>query len=99
MAFFDLVLQTSGSLHPHGEASDFVSEHRGLIRCTRGKDGRVSTAGKVKAYRIHADLARQYGEPVFNVCDAHSLQLHEVYAALFDPATDDLKGPIRDQVD
>jgi len=57
MAFFDLILQTSGSLHPDGEPDQFISEHTGVIRCTRD-DGRVRNVGKVKAYRIHADLAR-----------------------------------------
>jgi hypothetical protein len=55
--------------------------------------------GKVKAYRIHADLAQQAGESVFDVCDAHSQQMHEVYAALFDPGTDDLKEPVREPID
>jgi hypothetical protein len=99
MAFFDLVLQTGGSLHAHGEPDDFVSEHTGVVRCTRDHDGRVCRVGKVRAYRIHADLARDSGESVFDVCDCHSQQLHEVYAAVFDPATDDLKDSVRDQFD
>src|SRR4051812_43486020 len=99
MASFDIALRTSGSLHPHGEPSDFISEYSGVIRCIRDKDGRVSCVGKVKAYRINADLARQSGESIFDVCDAHSQQLHEVYAALFDPASDDIKESVRDQID
>jgi hypothetical protein len=99
MAFFDLVLQTGGSLHPDGEPSDCISECTGVIRCTRDQDGKVFKAGKAKAYRIHADLARQNGESVFDVCDAHSQEMHEVYAALFDPATDDLKESVRGQID
>jgi hypothetical protein len=95
MAFFHLVLQTGGTLHPHGEPDDFISTHTGVIQCLREKDNRVVNVGKVKAYRIHADLARQAGESVFDVCDAHSQELHEVYAALFDPTEDDLKEPIR----
>jgi hypothetical protein len=91
MAFFDLVLKTSGSLHSDGEPDDFISEHIGLIRYTRNHDGRVFKVGKVKACRIHADLARQAGESIFDVCDAHSQEMHEVYVTLFDPATDDLK--------
>ena len=97
--FFDLVLQTGGSLHPDGEPSDFISAYAGVIRCTRDDDGTVVKVGKVQAYRIHADLARQHGESLFDVCDAHSQDLHEVYAALFDPATDDLKDAVRDQID
>jgi hypothetical protein len=99
MASFDLVLQTSGSLHPDGEPDRFISAYTGLILCTRDRDGKVFKVGKVKAYRIHTDLARQAGESVFDVCDAHSQEMHEVYAALFDLATDDLKESVRDQID
>jgi hypothetical protein len=97
MAFFDIVLTTRGSIHPDGEPDDFISEHTGRIRCTR--DDKVATVGKVKAYRIHADLARQSGESIFEVCDAHSQELHEVYGALYDPTEDDLKESVRERFD
>lgn len=98
MAFFELTLTTGGSLHPDGEPSDFVSVHTGTIRCTRD-DGRVARVGKVRAYRIHVDLARAAGESVFEVCDCHSQELHEVYAAVFDVEEDDLSDDIRDAFD
>jgi hypothetical protein len=98
MAFFDLILQTGGTLHPDGEPDRFISEHTGKIRCTRD-NGQMVTVGKVRAYRIHAALAREAGEAVFDVCDAHSQAMHEVYAALFDPTDDDLKEPIRSRFD
>ena len=66
MAFFDLVITTSASLHPDGEPSDFVSEYTGTIRCTRDRDGRVVRVGRVRAYRINAALAREGGESVFD---------------------------------
>src|SRR5690242_2304913 len=99
MAFFDIALHTSGSLHAHGEPDDFISEYRGVVRCVRDRDGKVFRVGKVKAYRIHADLAHQSGESVFDVCDAHSQELHEVYAAVFDPVIDDFKEAVRKQFD
>jgi len=99
MAYFDLVLQTQGRLHPGGEPDEFISQHTGVIRCIRERDGELRRVGKVKAYRIHADLARQAGESLFDVCDAHSQEMLDVYAALFDPATDDLQDAIRDQID
>jgi hypothetical protein len=97
MATFDLVLQTAGSLHPGGEPSDFVSAYRGVIRCTRDRDGKVFKVGRVKAHRVHADLAGRAGEPLFDVCDAHSQEMHEVYAALFDHEANDLKYDVQDQ--
>jgi hypothetical protein len=99
MASFDITLQTQGTLHPDGEPDDFISTYTGLVRCTRDRDGQVFNVGRVKAYRVHVDLARQAGESVFDVCDARSQEMHEVYAALFDPATDDIKEAIRDQFD
>ncbi len=99
MAFFDLVLRTTGSLHPGGEPDDFVSTHAGVVRCTRDRDGKLFRVGKVKAYRIHAGLAHEAGEPVFDVCDAHSQEMQEVYASLFDPEDDDLSQAVRDQFD
>jgi hypothetical protein len=99
MAFFDIVLQTESSLHPDGEPSDLISEYRGIIRYAREWDNKVFRVGKVKAHRIHADLARQNGESIFDVCDAHSQEMHEIYAALFDPAEDDFKDSVRSQFD
>jgi hypothetical protein len=97
MATFDLLLRTAGSLHPAREPSDYVSAYRGVLRCTRGRDGKVFKVGKVRAHRIHADEAARSGVPVFDVCDAHSQEMHEVYAALFDPETDDLGDDVRTQ--
>ena len=99
MASFDIVLQTGGSLHPGGESDDYIAEYAGLIRCTRDRDGRVCKVGKVKAYRIHAGLAADHGASVFEACDCHSQPMHDLYAALFDPAQDDLKEEIRSQFD
>jgi hypothetical protein len=99
MASFDIVLQTSGSLHPDGEPDQFISTYTGLIRCTLDHDGKVFKVGQATAYRIHADLARQAGESVFDVCDAHSQEMHELYAALFDPHQDDLQDEIRVKFD
>jgi hypothetical protein len=96
---FDLVLRTEGSLHPGGEPDRFVSAHSGVIRRTRDRDGRSFNVGLVKAYRIHAAQAEDAGEPLFDVCDCHSQQLHEVYAALFDADTDDLKEEVRARFD
>jgi hypothetical protein len=97
MATFDLVLQTAGSLHTGGESSDFVSAYKGIIHCTRGRDGKVFKVGRVRAYRVHADLAGRAGETIFDVCDAHSQDLQAVYLALFDPEADDLKADVRTQ--
>src|SRR3954451_3847595 len=61
MTFFDLVLQTQGSLHPEGEPDRFISEYAGFI-LGEGEDGTARRVDKVLAYRIHADLAARSGE-------------------------------------
>jgi hypothetical protein len=98
VALFDLVFQSVASLHAHGEPSDFLTKHVGIIRCTR-EDGKIVKVGKIRAYRIHADLANSSGEFVFDVCDAHSNEMLDLYTALFNPEDEDYKPHIRDQFD
>ena len=33
MASFDIVVQTSGSLHPDREPDDYISTYAGFVRC------------------------------------------------------------------
>jgi hypothetical protein len=99
MATFDIVLRTSGSLHPEGEPDDFITCHSGFVRRIRDGDGKAFKVGMVRAYRIHAGLAREAGQSLFDVCDAHSQEMHEVYAALCDPDTDDFKEDVRARFD
>jgi len=99
MAFFDLLIRTSASLHPDGEPSDFISEYTGTIRCTDDRSGAVRRVGRVRAYRIHAGLAREAGESVFDVCDCHSQEMHDLYCAVFDVNDDDIREAVRQQFD
>ena len=84
MASFDIVLKTRASLHPHGEPSEFVSEYTGFITCTDDKTGEVSKVGKIAALRVHAALADNAGEPLFDVCDSHSGELHFLHTMLYE---------------
>jgi hypothetical protein len=84
MTFFDLVLQTGGSLHPDGEPDEYISTFTGVIR-GEGDDGQVERAGKVLAYRINAGVAAANGEPLSDVCDAHSDELHRIHTLLYEP--------------
>src|SRR6516165_8049760 len=99
MAYFDIVLQTEASLHPYAEPSDFVTEYTGLLRYQRDRDGRVFHMGKAHAYRIHAALATDHGESLFDVCDAHSQELHDVYAAVFDQEQEGFRDDLVTQFD
>ena len=87
MTLFDLVLSTRASLHPEGEPDEFISAYAGIIRA-EGDDGVGHRVGRVHAYRVHMGLAANQGESLFDVFDAHSQPMHDLYAALFDPETD-----------
>ncbi len=84
MASFDIVLKTQGTLHPNGEPSDFVSEYTGIISCTNDDTGEVTKVGKVAALRVHAGLAQNAGESLFDVCDSHSGELHFLHTMLYE---------------
>jgi hypothetical protein len=99
MATFQIALRTTGSLHPESEPDDFITYHTAMIRRTRDRDGKVFNVGLARAFRIHTDRAREAGESLFDVCDAHSDEMNAVYAALFDPDTDDIKEEVRASFD
>jgi hypothetical protein len=96
MACFDVVLQTRGSLHDCGDPTAFLSEYAGRLLCTRERDGKVFRVGKVRAYRLHVEQAQANGFSVFEVCDAHSQEMLDLYSDLFDPVGDELDPIIRD---
>jgi hypothetical protein len=85
VGFFDIVFQTTVSLHPDGEPSDFITQHDGIIRYEREGDGLVARVGRLRAYRIESALAADHGESLFDVCDSHSAELHEAHAQLYEP--------------
>jgi hypothetical protein len=96
MTFFDLVLQTGASLHPDGEPDEFISKFTGYI-VAAGEDDVRRRVGKVLAYRINSELAANCGEPLFDVCDAHSASLHEIHTLLYEHDDYELKPAIMDQ--
>lgn len=87
------------SWHPDGESDRFISTHARVIRRTRERDGKAFNVGIARAYRIHADLTGQAGESLFDVCDCHSQQMHDLYAALFNTDADDILEDVRADFD
>lgn len=84
MGFFDLVVQSAISLHGRDEPSEYVSEHTGYLRYHRDRDDRTFRVGLLRAYRLHAERAANDGISLFELCDAHSAELLDLYATLFD---------------
>jgi hypothetical protein len=99
MACFDVVLKTRGSLHACGDPTSYIADYSGSIVCTRERDGRTFRVGTVRAYRILAEQAQNNGQSIFEACDSYSQQLHDVYAAVYDPAEDELDPLVRDCFD
>jgi hypothetical protein len=85
MASFDVVLRTGASLHPDGEPTQFISEYSGVIICTDDVTGQATKVGRVRGLRVHAGLAHNAGESLFDVCDAHSQELHLLHTLLYEP--------------
>jgi hypothetical protein len=85
---FDLAIQTGTGLHPYGEPADFISDYTALLRYRPGPDVEMFEVGKLHAYRIHADLVFDHGKSLLDVYDAYPQQLHNVYAAVYDPTRD-----------
>jgi hypothetical protein len=90
MTFFDIVLKTESSLHPFGEPDEYISEYAGFVRA-EGEDGALRRVGKVHAWRIRAEDAAANGESLFEVCDAHSHEMHVVQTLLYEPNAYELK--------
>ncbi|MCE9567943.1 MAG: hypothetical protein K8U57_38575 [Planctomycetes bacterium] len=99
MASFDIILQTRGPLDPHGEPSDFVSHYTGIIICTNDETGEETKVGKIAALRIHAGLAHNAGESLFDVCDSHSDELHFLHTLLYEPDCFHFRDEITDRFD
>ena len=85
MASFDVSFRTTASLHPDGEPDRFISAYTGVISHIDDETGEATRVGRVRAYRIEANLALLAGEPLYDVCDCHSQEMHEVYSAVYEP--------------
>src|SRR5262245_53316256 len=90
---FDIVVQTAASLGVEAEPSNFISEFDGIIRYDRDGE-RFSPVGKIHAYRINAARAADHGESLFEVCDAHSHELHVLHTLLYEPGEYCFKEPL-----
>jgi hypothetical protein len=98
MASFGIAFRTQASLLVEGEPSDFITQYDGLIVCTDDEPGKVNKVGRFHAMRIHAGLAVDAGKSLFEVCDAHSHELHHLHSLLYDDE-DGLKGELVDRFD
>lgn len=94
MASFDVVVTTRASLHPGREPDRFVSEYTGTVTCTDDATGAVTRVGRVTAVRVHAGLALNVGVSLFDVCDCHSRELHELHALLYEPDAYHFRDPL-----
>lgn len=84
MPSFDLSLSTRSPLLSDGEPGDFISEHRGTVLAIDDA-GAETAVGYVRALKLHAGLAWEKGESLFDVCDSHSHEMHAIHSLLYKP--------------
>ncbi len=56
-----------------------------VITWTNDETGNSVNVGRVRTLKVHPFLAAERGESLFDVCDAHSAELHEVHTLLYEP--------------
>jgi hypothetical protein len=94
VASFNISVRTGGSLHPDGEPSDFVSAYVGIITCTDDDTGEETRVGKLTAVRVHAGLAQDAGQRLYDVCDSYSYELAHLYGLLYEPDGYSFREPL-----
>lgn len=99
MAFFDLKLSTRATLLVDGDPGDFVTEHAGEVVHVTEDGSTETTAGYVHALVLHAGLAANRRESLFEVCDCHSQEMLDLYALLYRPNGYDFKPTLVDRFD
>lgn len=99
MASFDILLRTQASLHPDGDPSEFFAAYDGVVTCMDDETGAVAKVGRVRALRIHARLACNAGESLFDVCESHSGELQYLHNLLYEPGGYSFKEEWMDRFD
>src|SRR5262249_18697098 len=96
MGFFHITCGTSVPVSSYDEPDDFVVTYTGEV-LYRDEDDQVSRAGEYTLYRVLAGLAADHGENLFDVCDAHSQELHDIYCSIFDRDSEDWNEEVADK--
>ena len=86
MVSFDLAVRTRASLHTDGDPDQFVSRYEATILCV-DETGDERSVGRIRGLKVHAGVAADHGEPLFDVCDCHSHELHALHTLLYEPGT------------
>jgi hypothetical protein len=96
---FTLVFQSESCLTKDGDYGEYISTYSGVIRYMGERDVRARPVGRFVAHRLHVDQAINDNVSLFDICDADSQEMHDLYSALFDPDANDLKDEVRDQLE
>jgi len=96
MGVFYVTSSTSVPVSSYDEPGDFVVTYTGEVEYHDEND-QVSKAGEYSLYRVLGGLAADHGEDLFDVFDAHSQGLHDIYCAVFDPKSRDWNKDVADK--
>lgn len=98
MTFFDLAIATGTTLRTDGDPDVWVSEYTAVIS-GEDDDGVVSEVGHIRAQRVHVEIAARHGASLFDVCDCHGQELHDLHALLFTPNGYDFRDALHRRFD
>jgi hypothetical protein len=96
MGVFYITSSTSVPVSSYDELDDHVVTYTGEVEY-RDENDQVSQVGKYSLYRILGSLAVDHGEDLFDVFDAHSQELHDIYCAVFDHESRDWNNEVADK--
>jgi hypothetical protein len=96
--YYAVRLIAEEALVPTGNDADFIDEYEGRILYYHQTTTR-QRVGRFRASVVRLDDALEAGIPSFELFDGHSQEFAEIWAALFDPKTEDLKDAIRNEFD
>jgi hypothetical protein len=80
-----------------GELSDLIVTFVGEVLDHGDETGAPEVVGRIEGSRVHVGLALERGEPLFDVCDAHSQTMMELYEALYNPETGEMREGIAEE--
>ncbi len=99
MTFFDLKMHTRVPLAVDGDPSDLITEHTGEVVHLTDDGNSETLAGYVHAQVLHAGLAANRGESLFEVADCHSQEMLDLCSFLYRPDGHEFKPALVDRFD
>lgn len=96
---FDVVCRLQNPLYEYGDPSDCITEIAGIIRCSPDGGETIRKAGKLRLFRLNAEVASDHGISIRDACDSHSEGLLNYAKVLYQGRSNVLKQRLQEQFD